>query len=201
VPATIIIRDLARSELDQAAALLGRGMRDNPLHLAVFGPEPARREAALTRFFRPVLRQIERKGSVIGAFRSSALVGVCALTAPARCRATPMEKLRIVPALLFGNNPRVLPAVLKWTGAWQAHDPESPHWHLGPVAVDRDVQRQGIGGQLLTEFCHRIERIESNPRAYLETDKRANVTFYEKHGFAVTGEEQILGVQNWYMER
>jgi GNAT superfamily N-acetyltransferase len=198
VPASIAIRDLAPDELGAAAELLGRGMRDNPLHIAVFGPDPARREAALTRFFRPVLAQIRGKGDVLGAFRGAALAGVCAMAPPGSCRPTPLEKIRVVPAILFGNPPSVLPAVLGWTGAWAERDPSTPHWHLGPVAVERDLQRQGIGGLLLAEFCRRIE---GGPFAYLETDKKENVTFYERHGFAVTGEEVVLGVPNWYMER
>jgi hypothetical protein len=37
--------------------------------------------------------------------------------------------------------------------------------------------------------------------SYLETDKRENVPFYEQNGLVVTGEEPVLGVPNWYMER
>jgi hypothetical protein len=38
------IRDARPHELSVAAAVLSRGMRDNPLHLSVFGPEPEERE-------------------------------------------------------------------------------------------------------------------------------------------------------------
>jgi hypothetical protein len=36
---------------------------------------------------------------------------------------------------------------------------------------------------------------------YLETDKRANVAFYEGHGYAVTAEAEVIGVPNWFMVR
>ena len=32
--------------------------------------------------------------------------------------------------------------------------------------------------------------------AYLETDKRENVAFYERFGFEVVGEHKVLGVHN-----
>jgi hypothetical protein len=37
--------------------------------------------------------------------------------------------------------------------------------------------------------------------SYLETDKRENVTFYERHGYALVGEAEIIGVPNWFMLR
>ena len=53
-------------------------------------------------------------------------------------------------------------------GTWAKHDPEEPHWHLGPVAVD----------------------------AHLETDRPENVSFYERFGFEIVGEQEVLGVPN-----
>ena len=86
-------RELGASELEPAAALLGRGMRGNPLHVRVFGPDPAHREGALTRFFLPVLRQYLPKGRILGGFRAGALVGVCGMVQPGRCRPTARERL------------------------------------------------------------------------------------------------------------
>ena len=37
--------------------------------------------------------------------------------------------------------------------------------------------------------------------AYLETDKAENVTFYQRFGFRVTAQEDVLGVPNWFMLR
>lgn len=49
------IRDVRPHELSVAAAVLSRGMRDNPLHLSLFGPEPEERERKLEHFFRILL--------------------------------------------------------------------------------------------------------------------------------------------------
>ena len=32
-------------------------------------------------------------------------------------------------------------------------------------------------------------------------DKRENVAFYERFGFEVVGEDEVLGVRNWFMLR
>lgn len=193
------IHELTLAELPRAAAVLGRGMRDNPLHVQAFGDDPARREASLTRFFLPVLTSIPAKGAVLGAYRGDALVGVCAFTEPGRCQPSVVEKLKIAPVVLTGDGRQSMGAILRWTKAWAERDPREPHWHLGPVAVDRAAQGQGVGGALLTAFCRRMD--ERRAAAYLETDKTDNVGFYARYGFAVVGEEPVLGVPNWYMSR
>jgi hypothetical protein len=37
--------------------------------------------------------------------------------------------------------------------------------------------------------------------AYLETDKMANVRFYERFGFVTVQEGLVLGIPNWFMKR
>jgi len=37
--------------------------------------------------------------------------------------------------------------------------------------------------------------------AYLETDKRENVAFYERFGFQTQAQEPVLEVPNWFMVR
>ena len=92
------IRAVARLEMNVAATVLARGMRDNPLHVRVFGEDPHRRGAALARMFQALLLQYVSKGVIWGAFDSGALVGVCGMVEPGRCQATMIEKLRLLPA-------------------------------------------------------------------------------------------------------
>jgi len=88
---------------------------------------------------------------------------------------------------------------MKWLGAWSKHDLEERHWHLGPVAVDAHLQGKGIGSKLMQAFCAQMDAV--GEVAYLETDKESNVRFYERFGFEVVGEEEVLGVPNWFMIR
>ena len=79
------------------------------------------------------------------------------------------------------------------------HDPRTPHWHLGPVAVDAHMQGQGIGSAMLGQFAARMDALNAN--SYLETDKVENVAFYRRHGFTTDNEDEALGVHSWYMSR
>jgi len=193
------IRPLLRDETATGAAVLGRGMRDNPIHVRVFGADPGRREAALTRLFTALLDRQVAKGQVLGAFSAGTLVGVCSMAPPHRCRLSGAEKLKMVPVLVTAGGPRSALRTLNWSSHWARRDPNAPHWHLGPVGVERPLQGMGIGGMLLRTFCGRVD--SERAAAYLETDKRENVGIYEHFGFRTIAEEQVLGIPNWFMLR
>jgi ribosomal protein S18 acetylase RimI-like enzyme len=86
-----------------------------------------------------------------------------------------------------------------WISKWSARDPDEPHVHLGPLAVDAHLQGQGIGSLIMEEHARRLDA--AGQTGYLETDKQENVGFYERFGFVVVGEEPVLGVPNWFMRR
>ena len=84
---TLLIRELQRGEIEEAARVVARGMCDNPVNVSAFATvDRERRLQAHNRFFRPVLRGIERRGLIYGAFRDGALMGVCAIARPGACR-------------------------------------------------------------------------------------------------------------------
>ncbi|MFL6261755.1 MAG: GNAT family N-acetyltransferase [Thermoanaerobaculia bacterium] len=195
----IEIRDLTPGETDTAAAVLGRGMRDNPLHVQAFGADADARERALTHIFKGVLRQYVSKGAVLGTFSSEEIVGVCAMVEPGRCQPSGGERLRLLPEAIAGAGLGGTVRLLKWAAAWARHDPKEPHWHLGPVGVERNFQGQGVGTTMLRVFCQRMDALQA--MAYLETDKRENVAFYERFGFQVKAQEPVLETPNWFMVR
>ncbi len=67
----------------------------------------------------------------------------------------------------------------------EAH-PSFPHWYPPWFGVDAALQGRGLGGELM-KHCLRIVDEDHLP-AYLETPNPRNISFYERHGFEVTGE-------------
>ena len=126
-------------------------------------------------------------------------MGICGIARPGFCQLAALEKLRVLPAVVLGNPLSTTLRVLNWTTAWAHRDPAEPHWHLGPVAIEPRVQHQGIGTALLTAFCVHMDAYGAV--AYLETDKQANVTFYQNFGFVVVAKANVLGEPNWFMSR
>lgn len=191
------IRDLERDEHEAAVGVLARAMRDNPLHVAAFGDDADGRIRSLQRMFTSLFRVMTSQ-SPIGAFGEAGLVGIAGIEPAGRCQASISEQLRLAPTII-ALGPTRAKRILSWLKVWADHDPDEPHSHLGPLAVDAHLQGRGIGTRILGEYCRRLD--DTAQVGYLETDKDINVRLYERHRFVVTGEAPVIGVTNWFMRR
>jgi ribosomal protein S18 acetylase RimI-like enzyme len=190
---------LYSSEVGEALGVISRGMRDNPIHIAAFGDDPERRKNSLRRLFGAAFAVMGlQEHMLLARGEDGAVVGVCGMMPPGDCLPGPEQQLRMLPGLLR-SGPRAAGRTMRWLGAWGKRDPKERHWHLGPVAVDAHLQGVGIGSKLMHVFCARMDAAGED--AYLETDKPINVRFYERFGFEVVGEREVLGVPNWFMLR
>jgi GNAT superfamily N-acetyltransferase len=151
------------------------------------------------RMFTVALPIIFAKGVVLGAFQDDTLVGIAGMVPPGKCQPSMREKVMVLPRIFPAVGGSAFARVGRWMGTWAQHDPSEPHWHLGPVAVDAHLQGRGIGGQLMKEYCARLDRARAV--GYLETDKPTNVSFYGKFGFKMTGSAPVLNTPNWFMRR
>jgi ribosomal protein S18 acetylase RimI-like enzyme len=191
----IEIRPLGGEELESAALLAARSMRDNPLQVVAIGQDPERRVRILHRGFSRLLRLDGRP--IVGAWDGDRLVGVAATADPGHCQPSAGERLRLAPTFLMAG--RAAPRLGRWMSAWVKFDPARPHSHLGPVAVDPDLQGRGIGSMLLADYCQRLD--QTRMLSYLETDKPENVRLYERFGYDVTVDATVIGVSCWFMAR
>ena len=69
-----------------------------------------------------------------------------------------------------------------------AAHPGYPHWYLPWFGVEAALQGKGLGGQLMKACLGVVDA--SHLPAYLETPNPRTISFYERHGFEVTGEAQ-----------
>lgn len=194
---TTEIREMVPGDVPAAVGVLARGMRDNPIHVAAYGPDPDRRERAHGKLMAALFRVFTSQEPLV-AVRDGALVGVLGVAPVGTCQPTAMQRLRLTPTLV-GLGPATARRIGEWLGAWAAQDLDEPHVHLGPVAVDRHLQGTGIGSRMMEEHTARLDR--AGEVGYLETDKPENVSFYARFGFEVVAEQAVLGVPNWFMRR
>jgi ribosomal protein S18 acetylase RimI-like enzyme len=188
---------LEASQRGEAVDVISRGMLDNPTHIAALGRHPGLRQRRIHRIFSRVLPVMSN--SFLAATDSSgALLGVLGMAAPGRCKPSGKQRMQITLGLL-PLGPSAVARSLQWVGTWERLDFAQPHWHLGPVAVDTHLQGMGIGSDLMTVFCAQMDAAAHD--AYLETDKPENVRFYQRFGFEVLGEQEVIGVPNWFMVR
>ncbi len=196
---SIVLKPLLLEDRCAAAALLAQAMRDNPLHVAVFGSDPDLRERRLSRFLGSMVAFVMGRGTVLGAYAGDELIGVLGMIGPGRCRSGLMDILRFAGVLVAGNRPDVLVRISRWLVTWARNDSPDAHWHIGPLAVDAAWRRRGVGRQLMAECCARMD-VRSDTGC-LETDLAINVAFYQSLGFVVTRRIHLLGVSNWFMTR
>ena len=185
------------TEIEAVVGVISRGMRDNPTHVAALGEDPERREKRVRRIFSRVL-PVMGHSLILARHPDGTILGVLGMAAPGRCQANGKQKMKLSLGLL-PLGPLALSRSLRWVGTWEKSDPKERHWHLGPVAVDAHLQGMGIGTKLMRVFCAQMDA--AGEVAYLETDKPINVRFYERFGFEVVGEQEVIGVPNWYMAR
>ncbi|HMD55959.1 MAG TPA: GNAT family N-acetyltransferase [Solirubrobacteraceae bacterium] len=191
--------DLRRSEIDAAVALLARGMRDNPLHVAAYGVDPERRQRSIERTFSMLFRVFGAQQPIC-ALDEGTLVAVTGVAPAGTCQPAAIQtrRLRSLPNII-AIGPSAAARVGKWLAAWSEHDPDQSHSHLGPFAVGTHLQGLGIGSKIMGECCLRLDA--RGETGYLETDKWENVHFYERHGYTVIAQADVIGVPNWFMIR
>jgi GNAT superfamily N-acetyltransferase len=177
--------------------VLARGMRDNPNHVAIFGPDPGKRMRALERGFAAYFR-VGTAQAPLCARLDGVVVGVAGVLPPGRCRLSATQKLRLIPSMAAFAI-RDTWRASRVTGAWAARDPKKAHSHLGPMAVDEGLKGRGIGTRLMEAYCMHLD--EAHLAAYLETETARNVRFYERFGFETVDHAEVLGNPNWFMWR
>lgn len=196
--ARIQIVPLSTIPTEQIVPMIARAMRDNPQHSAAFGDDASTREQRLNALFSLMAGNPALYTHSLAATLDGRFVGVCGLVEPGHCQPTTSQRLIMLPGLFrlgFRNARRVG----SWLGAWSKHDPATPHWHVGPVAVAADLQGKGIGSRLMAEAMTIVDA--TGQMAWLETDKNINVTFYERQGFQVKATKNVIGTTNWFMAR
>lgn len=194
---TIEIGPLCPADVAQALDVLTRGMRENPNHIAALGDDQTARSARL-RTFLESYRSIGDGEALVARDTTGKIVGVMAMMRPGECR-LPSARGAHTLSDFYGEEPDTASRVQRWLDVWSKHDPQDRHWHCGPIAVEAQVQRTGIGSGLLRVLCAQLDAGKEN--AYLETDTRQSVGFFERFGFEVVDEDEVLGATNWFLLR
>jgi len=81
----------------------------------------------------------------------------------------------------------------------ERNKPPVPHYYLGVIGMDPTKHGLGVGTRLLKSFCERSASDRLSGGVYLETANPSNVGFYERAGFAVTGQSSFGSATLWCM--
>ena len=189
---------LRADQLDEATVMLGRAFHDDPAWRWIV-PDPRRRRTLLPWLFRMGFEILEAElwttaGPVLGASRWLP-PGPPQVHVGAMLRAAVATPLRAREATArFLSYGRAVEALRVRAAPW-------PHWYLAGIGVEPEEQRRGIGGALLGPGIESADA--AGIPCALVTNTEANISFYEKHGFAVVREEETPsgGPRAWALVR
>ncbi len=192
----VTIQPIEVEELPQALDVLGKAFATMPNPMAIFSGK-SDIERRMKIIMGTMLKHLP--GQVFVAKQINQIVGAMRIVRWPGCQTSPLQGLKMMPAMMKAGGLGGMRRGMKMRGAWAKKDPKKPHWHLDPIGVTPDLQGQGIGSQMMEYYCNHVDKL--GMAAYHETDRPQNVKFYERFGFKVVGEESINGVTNWYLWR
>lgn len=73
---------------------------------------------------------------------------------------------------------------------------EEPHYHLVWLGVEPELQKKGIGTELMLAMLNKFS--EGNVKCFLDTQNRQNIDYYKRFGFKLIIERQFPNVDVMY---
>lgn len=203
----IRVERIQPSEIPTAAAVLSYAFLTQPNYIAIWHKQDESTRQMYKILFGNHVLSNQQKNYTLAARQENQIVGVLNMAKWPHCQPSFLETLGNIPQTLTLLNISQIFMLIegaifrgsKALSELSKHHPQQTHWYLGPIGVLPQLQGQGIGSQMLEKCCEIIDQQKTG--AYLDTDKQENVHFYERYGFTVTGQIQILGVTNWFMWR
>ena len=184
-------------DIDPLAAALARAFHDDPAMTWLFGERSDPRLRRLRRYFGSEARRHSRDGGTV--LTADGHPGAAFWEPPDNWRTPWSEVLRAAPMMLQSIGPRI-PRALKGLSMMERAHPREPHWYLSVLGTDPPQQGKGVGAALLEPILDRCDN--EGLGAYLESSKEANIPFYQRFGFAVTGQIDLPdGPSLWPMWR
>ena len=193
---------LQRLELRQerpVGTLLVRAFADDPLVKTICDSDPSRRARQTSWSFRISVRShcLARQPGWVAYGTGEHPAAVILVSRPGMVLNGPSDlgfMVQALPRLGWRTIRRGLQA-----GALLfKHAPPGAFTYVRTLAVAPEMQRQGLGSQLLR---HVLQSSPPHWPVYLETAKESNVRFYERHGMQCLGDFDCLGVTVWRLLR
>ena len=184
----------------EAASVLARAFRQDPGMRTYFRDMPPEEQVKrLCRAYQAELGACMRRGIPVCLRETGVLTAVAVIWPPTTYPVSALEQIEILVRALAGQRPYRLGTLLQWLHGIQKLAPKEPHFYLGWLGVEPSCQGQGMGSTLLQFLIEQAD--EAQVGCYLETDNPRNLPLYERFGFRVVGEEEIVIAHHWLMWR
>ncbi|MFZ2528197.1 MAG: GNAT family N-acetyltransferase [Rhodococcus sp. (in: high G+C Gram-positive bacteria)] len=198
---TVTVRPAAKSDVPAVAAVLADAFSDDPV-MEWMWPDERHRVRGLKRMFatEATFHLLPADGVDIAESAAGVVGGATLWAPPGAWKPSTLTTMRMMPGMIaaLGRRARVGAVVSE---ALEAGHPAEPHWYLSAIGTSTAARGGGYGSALLRSRLDHCD--EARVPAYLESSKESNIGYYERFGFAVTGEIVIPdgGPTLWAMWR
>ena len=192
---------LQRENYQTAAEVLARALQDDPGMIGVLkGFSEEERIKALTVSFGANLQKCMPSGAPLGVNNEEEMAGAAVIHRPGMYPPPVLTQL----SLFWTGFTAVWSLGVMWRWikiltALEKNHPKEPHYYLELLGVDPPWQGLGFGSRLMQQLTSWADA--DGVGCYLETSKPRNVPFYQRHGFQITKEIDVIGVHLWMMWR
>ncbi len=153
----------------------------------------------LTLDFTGELAVCLRRGEPLELRQDGAIAAAAVLYPPGAYPLPWFDELQVTLTSVVGHSRYDRRAWQDWLAEVGKHHPHTPHYYLEYLGVEPAFQGQGLGSHLLAELTRRADRAGAG--CYLETATERNLPLYQRFGFQVTAQKEIIGLPAWFLWR
>ena len=191
---------LTPAHLPEAAALLSRAFQHDPVIAAILPRvSPETRQEKLAVMFKEILALNARDNDPVGIIQGEAVLAAAILHRPGTFPRPLATELGLLWRVIRKVGSLGLGRFIRWSICTAKHHPPTPHYYLETLGVEPTLQGQGLGSTMLQAIAAQLDA--SGTECLLETANPKNVVLYERFGFEVVKQEQILGADVRFMRR
>lgn len=88
---------------------------------------------------------------------------------------------------------------MRWLDEVDKLHPHEPHYYLEYLGVVPEQQGKALGSSILQHIINKAD--EEHVGCYLENANPRNIPFYQRFGFQIIHEKDIIGIPSWFMWR
>ncbi len=189
-----------RQTYHQAAQVLARAFVDDPVSVACFRNfSPDRRVSALIVDFTAELLVCVRRGYPVQVNEDGKVIATAVIYPPGAYPLPVLDQWRLLIKSFLGNGFYDMKPWIRWLDEVDKLHPKEAHYYLEYLGVEPRQQGKANGSAILRHLVNKAD--EEHVGCYLENANLRNVPFYQRFGFQIMSEKEIIGILSWFMWR
>jgi ribosomal protein S18 acetylase RimI-like enzyme len=189
-----------RQSSRQAAQVLARAFVDDPVTVACFQNfSPDKRISALMVDFTAELSVCIRRGYPLQVNGDGKVIASAVIYPPGAYPLPVLDQWLLLIKSILGNGFYDLRPWMRWLAEVDKLHPAEPHYYLEYLGVEPEQQGKAVGSAILRDLASKAD--EEQVGCYLENANPRNIPFYQRCGFQIINEKEIIGIPSWFMWR